>query len=62
MTDIAKKELFEGDMVAFNPPNYKGLTKAKIIGFTPQKVKLEYFHQGRKEITRTEPFNVVKYE
>lgn len=60
MTDIAKKGLFEGDIVAFNPPSYKGLTKAKIIGFTPQKVKLEYFHRNRKEVTRTEPFNVAK--
>lgn len=60
MTDIVNKELLEGDSVAFNPPFYKGLTKAKIIGFTPKMVKLEYFHQGRKEITRTEPFNVVK--
>lgn len=60
MKDIAKKELVEGDIVAFNPPAYKGLSKGKIVGFTPQKVKVEYVYQHIICITRTEPYNVAK--
>lgn len=60
MKDIANKELFEYDIVAFNPPSYKGLIKGKIVGFTPQKVKIEYVRQGCIELTRTEPYNVMK--
>jgi hypothetical protein len=31
-----------GDEVAFNPPYYKGLTTAIVIGFTPQQVRVRY--------------------
>jgi len=60
MNDISGMQLNEGDSIAFNPPTYKGIIKAKIVGFTPQKVKIEYSFQNRLYITRTEPFNVVK--
>ncbi len=62
MKDIFGNELFQNDIIAFNPPSYKGLTKGKILGFTPQKVKIEYTHQNRIEITRTEPFNLAKWQ
>jgi hypothetical protein len=38
-----------GDIIAFNPPSYKGLTQGTILAFTPQKVKIKYFHQGECE-------------
>jgi hypothetical protein len=60
MNDIAGKELSENDIVAFNPPSYKGLVKGRIVGFCPQKVKVEYSHQGRIYVTRTESSNVAK--
>lgn len=49
MTDTAKvfKDRFGnvleiGDEVAFNPPYYKGLVTAEVIGFTPQQVRVRY--------------------
>lgn len=49
MTDNAKvytdrfgNVLEIGDEVAFNPPYYKGLAAATVIGFTPQQVRVRY--------------------
>jgi hypothetical protein len=42
MKDISGKDLMNGQLVAFNPPRYKGLIKATVIGFTPLMVRVEY--------------------
>ena len=33
-----------GDIVAYNPPKYKGMVIGEIIGFTPQMIKVRNFH------------------
>lgn len=38
--DIAGNIIKIGDEVAYNPPYYKGLKIATIIGFTPKGVRL----------------------
>jgi hypothetical protein len=60
MKDIAGKDLVVGDEVAFNPPYYKGLLKAKILAFTPQKVRVEYLWQTRPEQTVVSPRDLAK--
>jgi hypothetical protein len=42
MKDIIGQDIEIGNMVVFNPPQYKGLTTGKIIGFTPKMVKIEF--------------------
>lgn len=42
MNDIFKQELAIGDIVAFNPPTYKGLLVGRIIAFTPKMVRVEW--------------------
>lgn len=42
MKDISGKDLINGQTVAFNKPRYKGLTIGYVIGFTDQKVKVEW--------------------
>jgi hypothetical protein len=61
--DFFKQDLTVGDFVAFNPPKYKGLTMGKVVGFTPQKVKVEYLdiNINQQTVTNQWSFNVVKY-
>lgn len=40
--DFLGHELRIGDPVAFILPNYRQLTKGKIIAFTPQQIRIEY--------------------
>jgi hypothetical protein len=42
MNDIFGCPLQIGDVVAFNPPAYKGLVKGKVVGFTAKMIKVEY--------------------
>lgn len=42
MKDLFGNELAIGDVVGFNPPRYKGLVLATVVGFTPKMVKLSY--------------------
>jgi hypothetical protein len=42
MKDIAHQKLDLGDTVAFNIPNYRGLTLGRVIAFTPLKVRVEF--------------------
>jgi hypothetical protein len=63
MKDIFGKTLEVGDIVAFNPPSYKGLIKGKVLGFTPLKVKIEYYYSGTGKNTTTVqwPRDLVKF-
>jgi len=54
MKDVFGIELGIGDIVAFNPPRYKGLILGKVVAFTSQMVRVEYTWQGR-------PNNTVVY-
>jgi hypothetical protein len=49
MVDIFGQELAIGDIVAFNPPYYKGLIIGTIVKFTPKQVKIEYYGSTWKE-------------
>lgn len=46
MKDIFGREIQIGDLVAFNPPYYKGLVIGKIIKFNHKTVTVEYIHSG----------------
>ncbi len=47
MKDFFQQELKTGDIVAFNPPYYKGLTQGTVLNLTPKGVRVKYIHQGR---------------
>lgn len=55
MKDFLGKQLFEGDDVVTTPKNYRGLVKAKVVGFTPKQVRVVYINNwnygnpGREE-------------
>jgi hypothetical protein len=34
-----------GDWVAVEQPRYRNLVSAKVVGFTPKQVRLQYLHQ-----------------
>jgi len=51
MKDVFGIDLAIGDIVAFNPPRYKGLILAKVVAFTPQMVRVEYSWQGHTHTT-----------
>lgn len=55
MKDLIGQEIVIGQMVAFNPPVYKGLGVGKVVGFTPKLVKIEFTRNwtGRPEVTTT---------
>lgn len=42
MKDFLSKELGIGDLVVATEPKYRNLVKAKIVAFTPKKVRIEY--------------------
>jgi len=42
MRDIFGYRLQLKDVIAFNPPLYKGLTQGIILGFTDKRVKVQY--------------------
>ena len=61
MLDIFDRELSVGDLIAFNPPSYKGLRKGVIVAFTPKNVKIQYFDFSHDQrITWMSPKDVMK--
>lgn len=62
MKDLFGVELQVGDIVAFNPPKYKGLVKGKIVKFTPKMVTVAYRGSMGEETTNVFSFDVVKKE
>lgn len=50
MKDLFGNDLNLGDIVGFNPPSYKGLTKGKIDKFTPKGVKVLHYNAIYKEL------------
>lgn len=50
-----------GDTVAVNPPYYKGLTKGKVVAFTPKSVRVKYKNNvySSKDTFVTHPRAVV---
>ena len=63
MKDFLGKELELGDMVVVTEPNYRNFVKAKIIAFTPKKVRVEYtLYDGRSYEYLSDPDFLVLYE
>lgn len=61
MKDFLDRELSIGDDVVTTPKNYRGLVRAKVIAFTPQKVRVVYrHHRGHDEEFITYPTAVIK--
>lgn len=42
MKDFLGKEIAVGDIVVLTAPQYRHFTKAKVIAFTPKKVRVEF--------------------
>ena len=55
MTDIFGNELSIGDLVAFNPPRYKGLTTGYIIGFGKKMVRIRYVNDWNYDVVNHPP-------
>lgn len=49
--DFFWKDVSVGDIVAINPPRYKGLTMAKVEKLTPKGFTVTYAHQGYNRTT-----------
>ena len=63
MKDFLGKELELGDLVVTTRPNYREFVKAKIIAFTPKKVRVEYTtYSGRADTYLSEPNFLVLYQ
>ena len=61
MKDFLGKELKLGDLVVVTEPQYRNLVKAKIVAFTPKKVRIEYRSQlGLTETDLSEPNCLVR--
>lgn len=63
MKDFLGKELELGDLVVTTRPNYRDFVKAKIIAFTPKKVRVEYNdYAGRPDTYLSEPNFLILYQ
>ena len=62
MKDIAGKVLNVGDIVAFNPPHYKGLCRGKVIKFTPLMVTVDYKEWNGVNTTHVYPADLAIIE
>ena len=62
MKDIFDNELDIGDVVAFNPPQYKGLVKGQILRFGEKTVRVKYDPVGKQHTSECSvyPRDVVK--
>jgi len=61
MKDFLGRELAIDDKVVSTIKNYRGLIRAKIIQFTPQKVRVEYkSYGGSVETYLVDPTDIVK--
>lgn len=61
--DLINRELAVGDVVAFNPPSYKGLTIGKIVKINPKMLRIA-FRPSRGEMSETNvyPNDVAKLD
>jgi hypothetical protein len=69
MKDFLGKELAKDDILIIRMPDYSGLCLARVLTFTPQKVRVEYFNtwnNDAKKPYRTtrliEPYMVAKVD
>jgi hypothetical protein len=67
MKDFLGKELAIGDIVVLTAPKYRHFTKATVIAFTKQKVRVSYinnwnFSRGYEDTYLSEPDFLVKIE
>ena len=60
MIDIRGNKLEEFDIVAVNPPRYKGLILGHVVGFTAQKVRVFYAWNGFHGVSLFWPRDVSK--
>ncbi len=61
MRDFFGNDLKVGDEVAFCEPGYRNLITGKILNFTPQKVRVQYFAMDKRNTTYlSEPNFLVK--
>lgn len=64
MKDFLGNELSINDIVICPRPQYRDLMRGRVIGFTPKKVRIEYFVTWSKNVLDSyliEPeFNVIK--
>ena len=60
--DIFDTPIQIGDIVAFNPPQYKGLVKGRVVGFTEKSVRICWANGGlmREDFCTRFPRDVVK--
>ena len=56
MTDLFDREVKVGDIVGFNPPNYKGLEKGIVIKVSEKSCKIEWEHRvgGKNTCSRNQ--------
>ena len=62
MKDIVGQDIAIDQVVAFNPPSYKGLKRGKVVGFTPKMVKIEYIENSwtpTPRITNVSPSDIA---
>lgn len=63
MKDFLGKELELGDLVVVTEPNYRNFVRAKIIAFTPKKVRVEYrSYLGKNDTYLSDPDFLILYE
>ena len=63
MKDFLDKELELGDFVVVTEPKYRNFVKAKIIAFTPKKVRVEYrSYLGLTETYLSDPEFLILYQ
>ena len=66
MEDFFGQELNIGDIVAVEAKNYRHLTEAEIVEFTPKKVRVQYLNtwnygkDGRLQQLLTYPLTLIK--
>jgi len=60
MKDVFGVDLAIGDIVAFNPPRYKGLITGKVVAFTTKMVRVEYAQSGEYGTTVCYPFDTAR--
>jgi hypothetical protein len=62
MNDFAGKVINLNDTVAFVHPLHRGLTKGKVLAFTPEKVRVSYlrwFNWKEESTTLKPPCEVI---
>ena len=62
MKDFLGKELQIGDSVVVAVPNYREFVLAKIVAFTPKKVRVVYENRDGKQDLIQDPRQLVKVD